>query len=152
MSCKVTVSLWVSDSFCMASFLNSQIPPGRVFGDEHNQVWMMFYLQVHIIEAEMIGPAATFFEEVNGQVDRNPINPSVERGIPLEAFQSLESSYETLLGEIVSVFMTGSHVVQSCVDPLVIAGYELVEGSKVTLLRSLYQSGVITFAEACSGG
>ncbi|MGB0420279.1 MAG: hypothetical protein ACPGL0_03830 [Limisphaerales bacterium] len=48
--------------------------------------------------------------------------------------------------------MTGSHVVQSCVDPLVIAGYELVEGSKVTLLRSLYQSGVITFAEAYSGG
>ena len=71
-------------------------------------------------------PVPALLEEIDGLVDRDPVNPSVETRPALERAQCLVAFNERLLRQVVGVLVIGRHVVNRGVDAFLIAAHQFV--------------------------
>lgn len=66
-------------------------------GDEGEEVWIAFGVEVEVVEAEG-GFILPLFEEVDGFVDCDSVDPCEEAGVAFEGFDGLEGFDEGVLG------------------------------------------------------
>ena len=78
------------------------------------------------------------FEEVQGLVNRNAIDPSVETAIAFERFQNAISLDEGLLHEVVGVFVVGGHVIDRRVNTPLVTPDQLIISNNILTLSALH--------------
>ena len=115
------------------------------FDGNHDGKSMVFHeflvglnARVHIIQAQLKS-AAAFFEEIQGHVHGNGMNPGVKRGFAAEPANRFVSFGENVLQKVVRVLVVGRHVVDQPVEPWRIFDHEIIERAGIACLRALYQ-------------
>src|SRR5438105_6973663 len=98
----------------------------------------MFGVEVQIVQAH-VRLVLPLFEEVNGLVDGDPVNPGEKAGVTFERFERLISLDECLLREVVGVFVIGGHMVNGGVDALLITAHQPVICLQVPAFGALDQ-------------
>jgi TolA-binding protein len=108
-------------------------PDGVADGGGLEEVRVALDAGIHVVEAQ--GEAApALFEEVDGHVDGDGMDPRVEAGFAAESPDRAEGFCEDILEEVVGVFVVGGHVVDKAVESGAVAQHQLVEGLGFPLL------------------
>src|SRR5881227_1077884 len=72
------------------------LAPGRLLRNQRYQARVMFGVEIQVVQTH-VRLVLPLLEEVDGLVDRDPVNPGEEAGIALERFERLISLDEGLL-------------------------------------------------------
>ncbi len=111
---------------------------GRILMKQFDENGIAVDGAVGVIEAE-IAPFSRLLQEVEGQIDGDAINPCVEGRLSSEFADGAKGPNEGFLCEIVGVVVIARHLVRDPVDPVSVAGDELVERREISLPALLNQ-------------
>ena len=103
-----------------------------------DQRGILLHRGIQIVQTEA-GAAFAFFEEVQGEIHRDLIDPSVEGRVALEFSQGLICAGKDLLQQIVGVLLVGGHVVDEAVKLVAILEDQGIKRAGVALLGTRYE-------------
>src|SRR5436190_24150777 len=98
----------------------------------------MLRIEIEIIQADL-GFVSALLKEIDGLIDRYPVNPRIKARAPFKRFQGLESFNKSFLGKVIGILVIGSHVVNSGVYALLITPHELVISGQIALPGTFHQ-------------
>ena len=86
------------------------------------------------VERHLVGAVAPAPESMTiaGLVDRDPVNPGAQGGLPAEAGDSAKDAKEDFLGEVERFVAVAKEVHGKLNDHPLVLGYELREGHFIT--------------------
>jgi len=86
------------------------------------------------VEGNLVGAVAPAPESmaITGLVDRDPVNPGAQGGLPAEAGDSAKNAKEDFLGEVERFVAVAKKVDGQLNDHSLVLGYELREGHFIT--------------------
>ena len=85
----------------------------------------------------MRGSIPALLKKIERSIDCNSVDPSVKTGVSLERLDRSPTSNKRILGQIVSIFMIGCHVIKCGVDPLLVAFVSEKTPRRETVLNEL---------------
>src|SRR6266404_6094017 len=98
----------------------------------------MFSVEVQVVQA-YLGLVLALFEEVDGLVDSDAIDPGVKAGTAFEGLEGPKCFYEGLLGQVIGIFVIRGHVVNGRVNALLVTPNQLVVSRQVATTRPFDQ-------------
>ena len=113
--------------------------PARIrLGCGLNKVRVILNVEVHIIQTVLLLSIA-LFEEIQGHVDRDGIDPRVECGLPLKADQRPVGLGKDVLKQVIGVLMIGRHVVDQPIKLGAVLPHQIIKSGGIPPSGALNQ-------------
>ena len=97
-----------------------------------DEVRIILNVRIYIIQAHLLATAA-LFDEIDGPIDRDRVQPSRETGVSAKSVDRSVGFREDFLQKVVRVFVIGGHIVDQSVNPRRVADHEIVKCRRVSL-------------------
>ena len=108
-------------------------------------------VEVLVVHAQIV-PVLVPFDEVDRQIEPDPVEPGEKFGIEPERVDALVGLLEGLHRQVPGIGLVVGHVVEHPQQPRLIAAHQLVKCGRITRLGALHQHTVGDFLTLRLGG